>query len=250
MSKLKEIKRPASIPVLTYKYQMSLIGINGEMSFNISPCKEEVYHMVGKAIGFDYRKRFMEDMIGSSWVKEPIDVDNPGIIFFLSKNKKFSSARRINRIVKLLNKQHKLKEPEVFMYEGTAAILIKIDKWYYQSPVALSGMLTFIRAAARTNFDFESLEDFISKASKIDKSQDKQIAGADTNHLSKARRNENLDGFLNKTLPIFNHKGGNAWRIGRRIDIPYDGIANYDTSEERYSDISDGIYQEVNCETW
>ena len=36
-------------------------------------------------------------------------------------------------------------------------------------------------------------------------------------------------------------KRENAWQHGRKSDIPYDGIVEYNTAEYDYTDISDGI---------
>lgn len=240
MTKLKEIKRPDSIAERAYIYQMSLLGTKGGKSFVVSTCKEEVYTMVGKAIGFDYDPDFMRDVIGADWVMEPIDVDKPGIIIYLRQSRKFSAARRINRVLTLLSERQKLQTPKVCLYEGSNAVLIRVDKWYYQGPVALSGLLTFIRAAARTEFIFNTLENFITKTIKI-RGAFSELASDDSHHLARAKENGNLQGFLDKTLLTFKHKNGKAWRIGKDGDIPYDGIVRYDSSELSYVDISDGI---------
>jgi len=256
--KIKEIKRPSNIKDKSYRYMMSLLGVKGGLSFTLTGCKEEVYHMVGKAIGFDYDEDFMIDAMGANRVLEKIDTKRPGIIIYLEPKKKFSSARRINRIVTMLSKIHKLETPRVFLYKDSDAVLVRVDEWYYQSPVALSGLLTFIRAAARTDFVFNNIENFISKAGKYNSTGSVPGLEGDSYHIYRAKSNGNLKGFLNKTLKIFGHKDGDAWRIGKlRGDVPYDGILEYDSSELSYRDISGGIeswneeeeyYDECQCE--
>jgi len=233
--KLKEIKRPNSIPQSSYRNNMSLVGVNGGLSFPLRGCKEEVYHMVGKALGVKYDEASMDYIMGPSEFKEKINVKEPGIIFYVAEDLAFSQARRINRVVQLLHKKHRLKTtPSICLYKGSNALLIKVDKWYYKNPVNLSALLTFIRSAACHDFYFETLDDFIKRIIEDGCETD------DGDQLFQAKRNGNLKGFLNKSLPIIKYKG-NAWKWGRQDDMTWDGLVSYDKSEEHYYDISDGL---------
>ena len=212
---------------------MSLLGINGGLAFFLSACKEEVCHMVGKAVGFAYDKYSMDYIMGPDHCDDEIDVEKPGIIIYVDKKDKFSAARRINKVVKKLHKRHELDKPSVYMFEDSTAILIKVDKWYYKNAVNLSGLLTFIRAASNNDFSFKTLEDFIEVI--IGSSQTE-----DGKHLKLAKENGNLEGFLANSLPIMKRED-NGWHKGRQTETPWDGIVCYDSNEIDYSDISSGL---------
>jgi len=235
MKKLIEIKRPSGIAKSSYNNTMSLLGVKDGPAFDFSTCKEEVYHMVGKALGTCYDYESQEYIMGPDNFHEEINIDEPGVILYVDKVHMFSAARRINKIVKLLHKNHKLKtRPTVFLYKGSSAVLVKVNKWYYKNAVSLSGLLTFIRAASCHDFSFDSIEEFIEKI------MDNSHSTADGDHIKDAKKNGNLEGFLNKSLPIIKYKG-NAWKWGREDEMAWDGLVRYDKTEVSYIDISDGL---------
>jgi len=231
---LEEIKRPSGIPESHYAGTMSLIAENGGPAFHFLSCKEEMYHALGKAVGFSYESEFRTFVMGPSTFYDNLDANNPGIVLYVDSSIKFEKARRINSIVCLLNERLGLdKKPEVSLYADSCAVLVRVDKWYYKNSVAISALLTFIRAAAYGSYSFDTIDEFVTKGIE------KKKAGQDSYHLAVIRDNGNLEGFLNKTLPILNRD--NAWHLGRKTDIPYDGIVQYSAAESSYTDISGGL---------
>jgi hypothetical protein len=128
------------------------------------------------------------------------------------------------------------KKPEVLLFKESNSCLITFDKWYYDSSVALSGLLTFIRAAANTDFDFESLDDFIINLIKLTNYSN------DVEHIKASLANGNLAGFLNRALPIFANSGSVNWRKGFLSESPWDGIVNYSTNRSYQSLANLGHY--------
>lgn len=236
--KLKEIKKHDGVPEFGYKDAIGLLAESGGLSFGTRTCKEEIYHAVGKAIGFDYVGEIQTEAMGPSAFSDNIDKENPGIIFFLKSETKFAMARRINRVVQLLNKRLKIeKEIVVHLHENSNSVLIRFDKWYYRNAVSISALLTFIRSAANSEFEFDTLDDFVESAAIVTRT--KNNAGQDTPHFKRIIESKNLENFFDGNLPILKRK--NAWLYGRKTDIPYDGIVEYNVAEYDYTDISDGV---------
>ncbi len=238
MTKVKELSElDKSIAKQSYQGNMGIVGVNEKLLFPLVSCKEEVYHSIGKYYVFRNNPALAVGMLGHGEFNDDFDKNKSHILIYVEDKTKFAKARRINQVLKLLAKKQKLKNPKVYIIKDSNAIMIKPDQWYFRNPVAMSGFLTFARGASKTDFVFNTLANFITKIIKFHK----KSYLADGEQLGLAKSNENLKGFLNKTLGIFDLKPRAAYSLGKPgEDIPYDGIVNY--GEYEYDSIKDGLY--------
>lgn len=235
------IKKKISKKIDSFSYAncMSLMSTDGGMAFQPETCKEVVYTTVGWAKGFNHSKKLVYDMMLAGDGDKKICFRRNTIIFYVNEDSKYTTAKRIGRVLSLLADKHDVKQPKIKVYENSTALLIKVDKFYFSNPVAVSGVLTFIRAASNTSFIFKGLNDFITKSIKY---------GTNTNdggQLNASKKNGNLNGFLNKSLKILKMKPKKAFTIGiRGSDSPYDGIVRWkdDSIGSKYMDISKGVF--------
>ncbi len=228
---LKATSKKFKIPNDNYAYQMGMIGENKNFSF-MTTCKEEMFHVLGKAIGWEYDDDSMFDYMGQDYFETHIDMKNPTIFLYVDKKLKYYYARRIKRVLNMLADRQKLKHPTVWVKEDGSAIFIRPDKWYFRNSLAVSGLLTFMRGAAKTDFVFQNLNCFITKL--IQKSNLR-----DGKHLKIAKHETRiLNGFLDKNLRYFKFKPQVAYRTGRLgNDIFLPGIAIYN-ERTKYTTIS------------
>ena len=219
----------------TYGHSMSIMGESGRQAFESTQCKEEMFCSLGKSAGWDLDPDAQEYIMGP-WVEEHIDMDNPTIFYWLtgslSKKTKVTRAKRVLRVLTLLAKKQNCKAPIVMVdFEKSDSginrnnnlMAIEVDKFYFNSPLALSGILTMIRAASKTDFVFSTLNNFISKMV----SDKNTRAVSDKTHLQYAKAHKILDRFVTRKLPILDLPNREAFKKGRSSSLCYDGIAKH-----------------------
>ena len=246
--KVQDIASHIKVNKRDYGHYMSVMGEDGKESFNPTSCKEEMFHCIGKAVGWDYDEDLSAHIMGPE-VYTDIDFDNPTVFYYInsnfSKKKKLSRALRILRVLTMLAESQDCKAPIVMAdfrkiddTRSNNLIAIEVDKFYFESPLAMSGLLTMIRAAIKTSFVFNTLRNFVS----IMISDKNKKALADKTHLRNAKSHEILDGFLDRTLDTFSLKPKEAFRRGRKSSNCYRGIAEYTFANSTETIFEDDLY--------
>lgn len=239
-----------------YPNTMTILNKEGNWLFSPVSCKEEFYHSIARHLAWRTKRKCFA--INGKDTEGSMDASNPVIVYYGENDRKARriQAERINKILTLLSNRQDLEDAEVVLPRNTNAILIRVDPWYIKSPVGISGILTFIREAATSKYEFGSIKKFVDRAikrnqsfpngSSIDEYEDwlnNQSQFEDPEHLEDARRSGVLAGFLNKSLKCFKKPGYDSYRYCNDYDASYgevilDGFADYDKKESRYTRIT------------
>lgn len=193
---------------------MNTINTNGELAFPYSvSCKEEFFHTFAKALAYNKHYGAMHGIIGFEHINGNLHKSKTIIVIYVPSDIVELCARRIERICSITSRYMDMAEPIIKYMKGSNAIIVELDKWYQLTPTSLSAMLTIIRMASKTNFLFNNTSpmNFINIA--INAYNDLTF-DQDAAHLRKVRRNKNLSGFLNKTLPCFKRTDYSAYKRG------------------------------------
>lgn len=236
-----------------YPHTMTMLNKDGDWLFTPVSCKEEFYHTIARHLSWRTKRKCFA--LNGRDTEGFIDTYKPTIVFYGNNDAKVRKfqKKRIEKILGLLSDRQDLWNATTKLLNDSNAILITVDPWYLKSPVGISGLLTFIREAATSNYEFASIKSLVDQAIKRDKEpslnmdnnaylqwEANQPLFEDPEHLADARRNGNLKGFLNKSLKCFKKPRYDSYRYCADHDGYYgefilDGFADYDKSERNYS---------------
>src|SRR5690606_33929260 len=204
----------------------SALNSDGGLLFTLQSCKEEfLVDFASTAV--------MESRVGGTtrYRDGCFDWENPRLIMCMGKIG-WDVFPRIKSVVELLADKHNTSL-DVEKLPKTNYVVITPDKFYLHDSVALHGLLTFIRAAGRAacldrKTDIFNLIEETIWSGRLDGEQ-----------LGEAEENGNLDGWLDRKLPIFDKP--RAWYMATKsgygeISPWYPGIVTYGSQDyRRYS---------------
>lgn len=215
-----------------YGGSMAALTVDGNFAFGPLTCKEEFYYSICKNVAF-WKSRnceYMDLLLGDPSFGK-IDRRRPRFVYFVGAANADSLQRiadRVEYVITLLCKKMNVSDPRVFYTPSGHGIVCELPSIFIKSPYATSAVLTFIRGAAHTVFDFETLDDFITELTN------EHVTDNDGYHLSSAIQNHTLDAFFEKRLPCMKHRGFDGYRRGIETASGFElhGIATYHSSRD------------------
>ena len=247
--------------ISSYNGEMGILTTKDEIAFHLVSCKEEFYHTTSKCLGWrdsKVREKAAEVLPGHGMSRGKDIYTKSARIVMHCRNGRKAASKRVLDVVEKLRKRLKLRHITTVSYAvgpKNTAILIDADKFFLRSPVSQSALLTFIRGAMFSTFEYSSLDDFICQMIKFeetggydDESRDVykepvvvEPALDDAYHFFSARKNGTLDDFLDRKLDAVRRRGFMDCRFYRHENqngYRQDGIAEYIQDNFKYQEMT------------
>lgn len=221
------LENPFRIPDSKYHFLMSMLNELGGLAFNPQTCKEVMCRYIGQDVALDYIPAVNHD----NKVHGRISQKMPGFVIWLShKTTPKSLTHTIGQIHDaghMLAEAMRLSPPVIYKMDKTnACLVVFFDPWYLRSSVAMHGFMTFIRGAASGKHPTSSIYAFIDDIIEPKPGPYGYCTSPDGVQVRRAIENDNLYGFLNKSLPCLNRHRYDDWLV-RRNHLPYDEQFRY-----------------------
>lgn len=235
------LENPFGIPDSKYPFLMSMLNERGGLAFTPQTCKELMSKHIAQDVVLDYK-------VGVNHcraVDGRINQKHPALVIWLKSgttiDEKHACMGRIHDVGHMLAERMGTTLPVVNSLDRTTgAIVVFFDPWYLRSSVAMHGLMTFIRGAANREHPTSSIYNFIDSITVPHKGPYGSQTCQDGVQMKEAIKNDNLYGFLNKSLACLTRPGYDDWLL-KRNSSPYDneyrylrwdGIVGWDTKYE------------------
>lgn len=221
---MEVVPNVTSIPPSAYNHVMSMLADDGKtLAFGPCICKEIFCRNF--CIGAVFNNRLGGNLAADVFRYGRIGLEKPTIVMWKRLKQAAKVANHVQDVLDMLNECMKLRRSIVKILEGEDAFLVEVDPWYLRSSVSLHGILTFIRMGAQPeSFPVKShIASFLESARRKGCNDGQQV--------HQALNNDNLYGFINRTLPALDREGLSDWTANRGTNdyptIRLDGIAGY-----------------------
>jgi hypothetical protein len=222
---------PNTMGIIPNRYfgMMAPLNKKGGLLFLSQSCKESLcYYFIGHAIAPGNT-----DYMWTPKSEGEANLDKFQMLFTLSElNSTYASVKEragwVQDVATALGERMG-EQIDIYLLEGTSAIIIEAGPLFQRSSVAMHGIMTFLRAASkgesfRAPIKFNTIDEFVDGVLDSNNSQDAE-------QLRAGVRKENVKGFLDKTLPAMNMDGYEAWlQFSPNQAIFYPGLVRYNKS--------------------
>jgi hypothetical protein len=217
---------PYGIPPSSYNYAMSMMAIDKALAFQPVMCKEVFCRSFLNDAVFQFK---YGSVASCSYRHGPIDLECPVIVMWVKGNVS-GRAPKVQEVMDLLSERMGLKRSIVrFLENQPCAFTVEIDPWYLRAPLALHGILTFIRIGAK-GYEGKTFDELLHKVLTH------QESCGDRDQVRAGNSNQNLQALLDKTASCLNRPGLDFWLVNHGgagmngLALRQDGMVNYNNT--------------------
>lgn len=223
---IQTVDNPGGIPRVRYRGYMTAVNTDGGMLFLYQGCKESFlfyYNGIGIKRG--------ASSYGTNGCRDgEIDIDNPRLFMAVGdsyKTRPVWMAKTMNLLTRVTG-----LEIKTYHMPDAWGVMVEPDPIFISNSVALHGLLTFMRAGLNGSGDGPHDTTDIYKFIKSVISHNRIAGSNDGRQISRAEDNDNLFGFLNLNLPIF-EEGFDGWNIWEGGSYSTPGLVSYRSNRHK-----------------